>query len=143
MKEVIIIVFFVLSSILQCDAQHAKRDTINEVVVTDKKVVAPPTSSQQIQSSISQYYQQASLQHLLQLHTNVFVKNYGIGSLSTISIRGSSAAQTQALWHGVNINNAMTGLSDFSAIPVSFFDKISIDYGSASSNPAMSGCIQL
>lgn len=143
MKEVIIIVFFVLPSILQCDAQHAKRDTINEVVVTDKKVVAPPASSQQIQSSISQYYQQASLQHLLQLHTNVFVKNYGIGSLSTISIRGSSAAQTQVLWHGVNINNAMTGLSDFSAIPVSFFDKISIDYGSASSNPAMSGCIQL
>ncbi len=100
-------------------------------------------SSQPIESSISQYYQNSSLQNILQLHTNVFVKNYGIGSLSTISIRGSSAAQTQVLWNGVNINNAMTGLSDFSGLPVSFFDRIDIDYGSTTKNPAMSGCILL
>lgn len=122
-------------------AAQTKKDTIREVIIRDAKT-SKINSTQEIDSSVTLHYQNTSLQNVLQLHSNVFVKNYGIGALSTISIRGSSAAQTSVMWNGLNINNAMTGISDFSVLPVSFFDDIKINYSNASSN-SVSGSIEL
>ncbi len=141
MKTSIAILSLLLNTLFSF-SQKVKTDSLKSVTISEKKGQAP-SSSQQIDSSVLPYYINTSLQHLLQLHSNVFIKNYGVGSLSTISIRGSSAAQTQVLWNGININNAMTGLSDFSALPVSFFDQINIEYGSDEKNPAMSGSVIL
>ncbi|HOZ51755.1 MAG TPA: TonB-dependent receptor, partial [Chitinophagaceae bacterium] len=142
MRYLIFILFLVLHSSIT-SSQELKTDTIKEVSIVEKKVIQYATSSQVIDPKITQYYQHSSLQNLLQMHSNVFVKNYGVGNLSTISIRGSSAAQTQVLWNGVNINNALTGMSDFSSIPISFFDNIRIDYGGQDKNLALGGAVHL
>lgn len=63
---------------------------------------------------------------LLQANTNVYVNNYGLSNLSTMSIRGSSVAQTAVLWNGLPIQNTMLGLADLSTIPNFFFDEMSI-----------------
>ena len=64
-----------------------------------------------------------SLAELLTASTPIFVKSYGQGSLATTSIRGASAAHTQVIWNGININSLMPGQADFSAVPVLFIDR--------------------
>ncbi|HQW46611.1 MAG TPA: TonB-dependent receptor plug domain-containing protein, partial [Chitinophagaceae bacterium] len=139
MKYKISILFiFWLSNV---NAQLNQNDSLLEIIIKDKKTTQI-INTQTIDKQTQLQYQTNSLNHLLALHTNVFVKNYGVGSLSTISIRGSSAAQTAVLWHGLNLNNAMTGLADFSILPVSFFDEIKINYSSNTPN-ALAGHIEL
>lgn len=139
MKRLLWILFFAIP--LCAFSQIKKSDTLKEVILRERKTEINPTV-QTIDSNVLKQYQNTSLQNLLQLHSNVFVKNYGVGALSTISIRGSSSAQTSVLWNGININNAMTGVSDFSTMSVSLFDEIKINYGSSTPN-VVGGNIEL
>lgn len=122
-------------------AQINKSDTLREVLIKDKKL-EKTSGVQRIDSNTLAQYQSSSLQQVLQLHSNVFVKNYGIGAFSTISIRGSSAAQTAVLWQGIPINNAMTGITDFSTVSAALFEDIKINYGGTTPN-IVGGTIEL
>ncbi|MBK7692229.1 MAG: TonB-dependent receptor [Bacteroidetes bacterium] len=122
-------------------AQENKTDTLQAVLIVNKKTEIHG-GVQHIDSTSLQQFQSTSLQQVLQLHSNVFVKNYGIGSLSTISMRGSSAAQTAVLWQGIPMNNAMTGITDFSTVSVSLFDDIKINYNGSTPN-IVGGIIEL
>lgn len=122
-------------------AAQNHRDTLRTILIKERKI-DPVLATQVIDSNILLQYRHTGLQQVLQLHSNVFVKNYGVGSLSSISIRGSSAAQTAVLWQGININNALTGISDFSILPVSFFDEIRLNENGQFSN-ALAGNIEL
>ncbi len=73
-----------------------------------------------------------SLSDLLSENTPVFIKNYGRGALATASFRGTAASHTQVSWNGININNPMAGMVDFSLIPVYLIDDLNLKYGSAS-----------
>ncbi len=70
----------------------------------------------------------------LNLHTPIFIKNYGPGRLATTAIRGASASQTAVIWNGFNINSPMLGQTDFSLIPSFFIDEIGVEYGSNSTS---------
>ncbi|MBU4484925.1 TonB-dependent receptor plug domain-containing protein, partial [bacterium] len=56
----------------------------------------------------------------------------GLGQLSTLSIRGSSAEQVTVLIDGVRINTPTGGSVDFSAIPLDNVDRIEIIRGGGS-----------
>lgn len=73
-----------------------------------------------------------SLSELLSQNTSIFIKDYGRGALSTASFRGTSPSHTQVRWNGININNPMTGMVDFSLIPVYVLDELNLKHGSAS-----------
>ncbi|MEI7983158.1 MAG: TonB-dependent receptor, partial [Bacteroidota bacterium] len=64
-------------------------------------------------------------------NSTVFIKSYGNGTLSTPSLRGTTAQHTQVEWNGINLNSPMLGQIDLSQIPVSQFDEIEILYGAA------------
>jgi iron complex outermembrane receptor protein len=140
---VIIWILFSLASQAQPKKSFSQTDTLQQVTILGYKELQTASNEQKIDSTLQQFYKHTNLQHLLQLHSNVFVKNYGVSTLSTISIRGSSAAQTAVRWQGININNAMTGITDLSTIPVSLFEECSIQYGSQANNNSMSGGINL
>ena len=57
-----------------------------------------------------------SMAELLQSHSDVYIKSYGLGSIATLSIRGSSSNQNLLLWNEVPVDNPMLGLSDISLI---------------------------
>jgi iron complex outermembrane receptor protein len=80
-----------------------------------------------------------SLAELLTTSTSLFVKSYGQGTLATTSIRGASAAHTQVIWNGININSPMPGQTDFSAVPVLFIDRAEIYYGAGSARFSSGG----
>ncbi len=59
----------------------------------------------------------------------LFVKSYGSGSLSTISIRGTGAGHSAVLWNGISLNSPMLGLYDFSLLPVFLLDDVKVQAG--------------
>jgi iron complex outermembrane receptor protein len=134
----ILAMIFVQSLVAQ-DTTHVLK---NAFIYEQKKEIQF-SDIQPVAQAIINNFQNTTLQQLLEMHSNVFVKNYGISTLSTISIRGSSAAQTQVNWHGVNINHAATGLTDFSTLAVSMFDHIDIQYSSSFKNTSLSGSVNL
>ncbi len=73
-----------------------------------------------------------SLSQLLSENTPVFIKEHGRGALATASFRGTAASHTKVNWNGININNPMAGMVDFSLIPVYIIDDLNLKHGSAS-----------
>ena len=74
-----------------------------------------------------------NLANLLEFNTPVYIKTYGIGSLATMSIRGTSSNQSSVYWNNLSISGPNDGMVDMSLIPVEFFNSIRIQYGGASS----------
>lgn len=73
-----------------------------------------------------------SLSDLLSENTAVFIKSHGRGALATASFRGTASSHTQVKWNGMDINSQMTGMVDFSLIPVFIIDDISLKHGTSS-----------
>ena len=78
--------------------------------------------------------------------TALYLKNYGPGQLSSITLRGTSARHTAVLWNGFNINLPSLGEADFSLLPVSGTTQIEIQPGPAGAtygNGAVGGTVRL
>jgi vitamin B12 transporter len=75
----------------------------------------------------------SSLSDFMQFRSPAVFKSYGAGQLATVSFRGTSANHTALLWNGINVNFPSLGLTDFSTVPVSGFDQMTFQYGSAAS----------
>ncbi len=76
--------------------------------------------------------QTSSLGQLLQQAQAIYLKEYGPGMLSSISLRGTSASQTALLWNGLPVNFPSLGQADFSLIPAYFVDDAEVFYGGVS-----------
>jgi len=86
------------------------------------------------------------LSQLLEREAGVYIKHYGAGTLSTVSIRGSGSSQTAFLWNGMPLSSPTLGLLDLSLIPISGFDQIEFQKGSNGSlwgSGAIGGNLQL
>jgi len=95
--------------------------------------------------SLSQF-QNRNLSDLLSGESSMYVKSYGMGSLSTSSFRGGNASQTSVLWNGFSLNSSMNGILDFSLVPTSFFNEITVQYGGETAqwgSGALGGSIHL
>ena len=88
-----------------------------------------------------------SLPELLSEQVGIFVKSAGgLGQLSTVSIRGSSAEQVSVFLDGIKLNTASGGAVDFSTIPLGGIDRIEVIRGGSSSrfgNDAIGGVINI
>ncbi|MDY6862239.1 MAG: TonB-dependent receptor, partial [Thermodesulfobacteriota bacterium] len=74
----------------------------------------------------------ASVSELLAESVGVNVKRYGgLGSFSTISIRGSSAEQVAIFLDGVLLNQAKSGIVNLSDIPLDNVEKIEVYRGTS------------
>ncbi|MEM1218588.1 MAG: Plug domain-containing protein, partial [Bacteroidota bacterium] len=56
---------------------------------------------------------------LLQQQGLLHIKDYGPGRLSTLTLRGGSAGQSQVVWNGIPLNAPTLGLLDLSTLPTS------------------------
>ncbi len=87
-----------------------------------------------------------SLAELLSDKTSAYLKDYGPGALSTISLRGGSSYHTAVLWNGFSISNQMNGVMDFHLLPIFLFENIELQYGGSSGiwgSGAISGALHL
>ncbi len=144
-----LIVFLTLLSGAESLMGQAIFDTLNlkEFEVVDSYFLSGNTSrSQQIDSLHMTEFGQQDLGEMLSALTPAYVKSYGRGTMSTVSIRGAGAAHTQVLWEGFRLNSPMLGQVDFSQIPNALFTEVELLYGGSSmsnSAGAFGGSINL
>ena len=76
-------------------------------------------------------YRTGTLTDVLSARTPLYLKNYGPGQLSTITMRGTAAQHTAVLWNGFNIMLPTLGQTDFALLPVSGNTQIDVQPGPA------------
>jgi vitamin B12 transporter len=94
---------------------------------------------EQLDSAVLSDPQHLNLGDLLSKKSHLFIKSYGIGSLATISLRGSGSSHTQLNWNGISLNSSMNGSSDLALFPLFFMDEVTLNYGLNSSADGTGG----
>ncbi len=89
-------------------------------------------SVNEIDSAVLSSQKTRALSDILAENSTVFIKNYGRGAFATAAFRGTAASHTKADWNGLPLNSPMSGVTDFSLIPVFLADELSVKHGSAS-----------
>jgi len=87
-----------------------------------------------------------NLNELISQNTATYFKNYGNGQLSTITLRGTTAAHTSVIWNDIPVNSPTLGQTDFSLWPVYLLDNVALHLGASSpafGSGAMGGTIIL
>ena len=148
-KSAIVLCYILLSSVCSNIGYGQSVATLLETVT----VLAPIHAQyavgfrvQKVDSLLMQRYQHGTISDLLSFSSTLGIKNYGVGKLSTSSLRGMSAVHTAVLWNGININQPNLGQSDFSTLPMLGFEQVFIQYGGAGSlfgSGAVAGTIML
>jgi iron complex outermembrane receptor protein len=72
-----------------------------------------------------------SLGEVLQQETGLFLRQYGPGMLTSLSMRGTSAGHNALFWNGLPVNSPSLGQADYSIFPSGGFDEVNIHYGSS------------
>ena len=87
-----------------------------DTVMLDEVVKIENLSSNNFQSPFTEmkYQNGKRLSDALGEFSSVYVKNYGVGQLSSIAVRGTSASQTEVQWNGIKLNSPSLGQCDLS-----------------------------
>lgn len=121
-----------------CPAQENEKidENLGEIQVTAPTETVSPEKPSAFTTVIDPKpfeNQVKTLPEILSQQPGVNVQQFGgLGQLSTISIRGSTAEQVTVLIDGVKINTAQGGAVDFSSIPLDSIDHIEIIRGGSS-----------
>jgi iron complex outermembrane receptor protein len=99
---------------------------IAEVVIESQRInrYSQGIRSVKVDSLTKEIYSGQTMTDLLSGLNVAFVKNYGPGTLATLSSRGMGASQTSIIWNGINLQNGMNGTVDPSLFPVGMVDEI-------------------
>ena len=119
-------------------SQKLKKDSVIElktVSVSSERLrdMSVGHKIENIDSLTLSKYSSSNISDLLLSQSSIYLKTYGLGSVSDMSIRGTSAQQSAIFWNGFNINTSSLGVTDLALLPVSFFNNIDILYGGGSS----------
>lgn len=130
----IVLLFVVFTSIsIQTSAQEEQSLGEITVIAIKPERFMVGQKVRVIDSALLAQSQFTTLANFLQFQAPISFKTYGAGQASSISFRGTSASHTAVLWNGININFPSLGQTDFSTMPLTGFDEMSIQYGSAAS----------
>lgn len=140
-----------LFSFLSVVTGHGQEDTLH--ITQEVEIVESPIRSNHLGSKTTTWNNSETSKLVahnvadhLSRNGNVYIKNYGPGSIATSSIRGGSAGHTLTLWNGIPLTSPMLGLLDLSLIPTFSFENISLQKGGQSAawgSGAIGGVIAL
>ncbi len=105
----------------------------------------PGTRAQKFEN-IAQTSSNNTLSDFIKKQTAIYIKEYGRGMSSYISMRGTSSSHTTIDWNGQSLAVPTLGQTDLSHIPLYFFDNMTVHLGGNSTlygNGSISGNIQL
>lgn len=125
-----------------------KTYSVKEILVQDKSEFFDRVSSNFIKHiSLTEKLTSFSVGNLLASKPGIFTKSYGSeGSLQTISIRGGGSEYTSVFINGINYNNSLNGVFDFSKFSADEITEIIIKKGNdfePLNNNSFGGVIEL
>lgn len=108
-----------------------------DVTVTATRILTPtgraPVRVGVLDNEAIQATASSSAADLLEARSSLFVKRYGASGLSSISLRGSSPAQTLVLLDGHRIADPQLGELDLSLLPTILMQSVEVVHGASSS----------
>ncbi len=113
-----------LDSIQPISAVEIKADRISSFLTGLK--------TEKIDSTSLSIRQGSSLAALLTSQSAFYLRSYGPGGLSTLTMRGTNAAQSGVFWNGINLNQPNMGMTDLSRISAFEFSDVTLQSGGAS-----------
>lgn len=144
MKIKYLLLFIITCTVKSIWAQHdTSVHILKEIKIADKKTNEIGLITKTIQPEQLEAFRWKGMQEVLMQYSHLFIKNYGNNQLSTISIRGSSAAQTKLMWHGMTINQSINGMADIGMLSTGMFDQIDVFYQTDEHMPAMGGGVSI
>jgi vitamin B12 transporter len=146
--------YYLIISLLFCCTELYAQQTKDSVVL-EKVVVIYGSRLDEFNAGVKTFttdsltkdlYRHNNLTSLLEQNSDIYIKSYGLGSLSTTSFRGAGAAQTSVLWNGFNLQSPMNGVLDLALVPVSLVDQVKLQFGGCGAmwgSGSVSGSIHL
>ena len=131
MKNTFICLFFTVSQPLLAQTDTAKILATAEVTAIRLNRYAVGQTFIRLDTTTLHAYQEQNVGDLLQNSIPLSIKGYG-NTLSTATIRGTASQHTAVIWNGLNIQNALTGLADLSALEGGTVEQISVKLGGGS-----------
>lgn len=126
------------------DSVTVRSAVINKV--TKESAFAVGTNVQRVDAGVITRMAGLSLSELVKDQSSVYIKEYGRGMASYISIRGTSSSHTNIAWNGINLAVPTLGQANLSQVPLYFFDKMELHVGGSAmlyGDGAIGGSIQL
>jgi len=137
MRNGLIILPFLLLSINSTIAQSNKflSDTVKleSFNITASRTDLPASFvSMRFDSTQKATYDNQSLSDLLSDNSGLYLKEYGVSGLSSISFRGTGANHSKIFWNGISLNSPSLGQVDTRLIPIAMSNNIEVHPGSGS-----------
>jgi len=147
MRQILIILFVITASVglaQELDSIHV----LSAVIISEQRLEVYDTGSkvETLEGATIQQQSFTNLSDFLRRNSAINLRSYGLGGLSTISFRGSGSSQSSVLWEGINLQSPSNGSLDLSLVPVSFVDKVVLQYGGGSAqfgSAVMGGAVHL
>lgn len=115
---------------------RGQSDTLIQLFEVEVKAPAgksvPASIVYKADSSAIAAYQYQPVPELLRKISPLMVKDYGPGTLSSVSLRGSSSSHTLVRWNGITLNAPQSGMYDLSLMQVFPGSEISVLSGGSS-----------
>lgn len=116
MKNISTILLIFWSSVLLSQDDSTEVKTYNEVEIIR---LDPPEPSNRYSEDELERMQPLDLGDVLQSLPSTSIKNYGdVGGLKSLSYRGMGAQHNVLMVNGFALNNAQTGMADYSQVPI-------------------------
>lgn len=133
-------------SIRKYDIQETVIEGIKEKGTLKNKQYSPGTYNQHFNIASTGTSTSSSLADFIREQTALYIKEYGRGGSAYLSLRGTSSSHTSVIWNGQDMSLPTMGQTDFSHIPLYFYDNIDIHFGGSSSlfgNGSLGGALSL
>jgi len=147
-RRVVVLFLFICLALKISAQQYDSIQLMDAVEIKADKVSSFSSGLKivKIDSTALSIRQGASLAMLLSEQSAVFLRSYGPGGVSTLSVRGTNSSQSAVFWNGINLTQPNMGMTDLSRISTFEFSDISLQSGGASSllgSGVVGGSLQL
>lgn len=131
-----------------------KKYNIDSVIISSgiRRSTAPNssfavgTNVQRASQEILSQMKTSSLADYIKEQSSIYIKEYGRGAASYLSVRGTSSSHTSVAWNGMSLSVPTLGQTNLSHVPVYFFDKLDVHIGGNSvlyGDGSIGGSLQL
>lgn len=146
MRNFIFLLALALLFSFEAFSQKDSVTVLDEVILTDVRLLHFSNSQVEVLKDSVLKRNGRSLTDLLQFNSGIYLKENGLGMVSSPSFRGTNASQTAVVWNGININSQLTGQVDFNTIVPINYGNVQVRKGGGSvqfGSGAIGGSIHL
>lgn len=109
-----------------CFVLHVSAQSITDTVLALPNVVKVSSGLKLVRPTYQGPQLTKGMADALREASGIFLKSYGNGQLTSLSVRGTGAAQTDVLWNGIKLNSPSLGQVDVSLFSLGMMEHVEL-----------------